>query len=129
MENTRPHFDGSAENGVQSKALDVDDGSRTLRVGPVVKSCPIDMVEETPSSTSFLQLSSRIKESPPRPDDTAVAEIPKPADKQGRPIQLHSDLPTDKAEDDISSFLQLTVAEAPIQLTEPVTLHNLVSYH
>lgn len=60
LENTRERFVGSTENGIQSKSLEVDDGSRTIRIGPIMTTCPIEMVEEMPSSTSFLQTGKRI---------------------------------------------------------------------
>lgn len=58
IESSRPRYPGVIQHGVRSTAVENDDNTFTIRVGPPPKDCPIDLVELAPSS-AFLQLSSQ----------------------------------------------------------------------
>lgn len=147
LENTRARFDASYSNGIQSAALEVDDGSRTIRIGAIAKDCPIDMIEASPSSTSFLQLGKsqiesrkqRLKNSKLNKqnikDSKSSAATSRKRTKELK-IKPHNNLNQLKQQDELSqnsinsrhnndkiSFLQ--IAEVPLKLTEPVRTNNL----
>lgn len=106
-----------------------------MRIGPIPKDCPIDMVEEAPSSTSFLQISSRVK-LPLPPPVSSSASIPAvsfsgvTARKEDVTIQPHvqskkvssQPSPTKKSghELDLARMSFLQISEGPMKLSEPV---------
>lgn len=105
---------------MQSKSLEVDDGSRTLRIGPIIKDCPIDMIEQNPSSTSFLQITSDTKSLVPpqqifkRPETRKLEASIQPHDHERETGRMKDD----NIDYTKVSFLQ--ISESPMKLGEPV---------